>query len=213
VLRNRQQKHTANPLAAIKNIMRKLFSIIFILSIFSPIHGQVKIGVFGQPNWSFSHDKTWFNYSIGIKTNIHLYKSLFLNIGIGYAPEIYDNLGDPVDRLFADILYNHLIQNEFQVRCDFIKAKNYFTFYGLIGTSFSTSFYRKTEYSSPPCETKTYNELQFDKIDLEAGLGFEFLIKRFSIIFEPTYFYTVWDNGALLYSNRFGVSIGMFYRI
>jgi len=200
-------------LAAINNIMRKLFSVIFILCIFSPIYGQVKIGVFGQPNWSFSGDNTWFNNSVGIKTNIHLYKSLFLNIGIGYAPEIYDNLGDPIDRLFADILYNHLIQNEFQIRCDFVKAKQYFAFYGLIGSSFSTSIYRKTEYSSPPYETNTSQELRFDKIALEAGLGFEFLIKRFSIIIEPTYFYTVWDNGALLYSNRFGISIGMFYKI
>ena len=193
--------------------MRRIIPIIFILFFFTPTHGQVKLGLFGQPNWSFSRNNTWFNYSVAIKTNIHLFRPLSLNLGIGYAPEMYDNIGDPVDRIFADQYYNHLIQNEFQIRCDFAKAKQYFAFYGLIGSSFSTSICRKSEYSSPPYETNTTREISFDKIALEAGLGFEFLIKRFSIIMEPTYFYAVWDDGALLYSDRFGISVGLFYKI
>lgn len=193
--------------------MKRTFMITVLLLLLLPAMSQVQVGLSFQPNWSFKNrDLNWFNYSISAKSSFVLYRNLSVILGIGYAPEKYDELGwaNPIDRLIPDLYYYHLIQTELQLSYNFFDRSKKLSFYGLGGLLLSTSIYQKSEYSSPPPETRIDNSINVNNVYLNIGFGLQYRIKDISFAVEPLYYYSLKE--VSFFKDRVGINCVIYYR-
>jgi len=173
---------------------------------------QVSLGIQNQINWSFSGQNThWVNTSISLRSNIQVFKNISLDLLLGYAPEIYDDLPwkDEYNNQLFDKYVAQLIQGDAQISYTIFKSKIGISVYCLLGSLFAINVYQKTINTFPPTKLSINRKISLNNIYLNVGLGAAYRYKKFSIFFEPVYYYALLYNG--IFKNRLGINFGILY--
>ena len=180
---------------------------------------QENIGLYYSPTLDIDNaDYYWFNYSVGLKSNIRINDKFLIRAGLGYEHDKYDRSEIPrlLDRSpFADYIDVQLIKTDCHLRLDFLAKDKKISFYTLAGPTVNTSIREKADpwYY----EAQGNKKLRVYNLLLTGGLGFDLTIMdKLTIDIEPTYSTPIWTNrtaAAIAFTYRLGVSIGLAYNL
>ncbi len=198
--------------------MRKLISITFGLSLLFSLtgHGQTNVGVFLNPTVDYLNgDSYHINYSLGLKSDIKIYKGIYIKVSSGYEHDFSDYTKMARLQLYDSwIDYNTTksIKTDIQIKYDFLFKNNFFSFYIFSGPSFTTCIDASEKWSNNVIKEK--KGLWLSNILISGGLGLGLKIKHTILInIEPMYATPIWSNSSSLtgFGNRFGLNIGVAY--
>jgi len=200
--------------------MNKLATLILGLCILGlTSKAQDNVGLYYSPTLDVANaDFYWFNYSIGLKSKIKLNDKFSIKAGLGYEHDKYDRSGMP--RLFdlspfADYIDVQLIKVDCHFRMDFLTKNRKISFYTFAGPTINASIREKADFGY--WELKDNKRLRLYNSLITGGLGLDLTIKdKITLDIEPTYATPLWTSEsavAIAYSHRFGVSIGLTYKL
>lgn len=197
--------------------MKKLITIFLLILTLNTI-GQIKIGVYFQPEISFANwDLYWFTPSFGFISNIPIYKQLSFIAGIGYKSKQIDGgwLSYLYDQIPTDTYLVKTIPIQIKLKYNFLTPGKKIEFYAISGMIFDFCIYQKFTYNLSYQPDQIFNKIDYYDGHISIGLGIEYQLNRISFFGEPVFNIGFAHNRNYYhpYTNSVSMNLGIYYII